>query len=217
MKLHNKHFGQRAFTLVEGVVVVAVLALVVAALIPYLTKSKRIAEHITCIGQLERVGIALRLWEEDGHGQWPMAMSVTNGGAMEMLATGNVAACFQEMSNVLSDPVMVLCPGDRRAKVASNFASLSRSNISYFIGLDLPNPNSDFFEAALSGDANLVQNGRVVGSGVLNLGTNPTTWTQDRHRYAGNVLRPEGSVDSLRRGFNFPDGVARFTNRVVVP
>jgi prepilin-type processing-associated H-X9-DG protein len=216
MKIGKIDQQTHGFTLFEGVIVVFVLALVVAALIPALNSARHKAKFINCSGQLAEIGIAFRVWEGDHHDQYPMAVSVTNGGAMELLATGNVAACFQVMSNELSVPEILFCPGDTRHQAAANFAGLSGSNVSYFIGLDVTESDP---QAVLSGDANLAQNGRAIAGGVLTLGTNLTTWTQERHGGAASVLFCDGSVEQLRQiGFTNEFGwMVRPTNRVVVP
>jgi hypothetical protein len=44
-------------------------------------------QKIRCVNDLKQVGIAFRLWEGDNNDKYPMAVSVTNGGAMELIAT----------------------------------------------------------------------------------------------------------------------------------
>ena len=47
----------------------------------------------------------------------------------------------------------------------------------------------------LSGDDNLMVNGKKVQSGILNLRTNDTlAWTKERHQGAGNILLGDGSA-----------------------
>jgi prepilin-type processing-associated H-X9-DG protein len=72
----------------------------------------------------------------------------------------------------------------------------------------------------LAGDANLVQHGRVVPSGVVNLATNITTWTRDRHGRTGNILLADGSVrfeSTTEISSSVAPGAYASTNRVVVP
>lgn len=198
----------------EMVVVVAVTALLLAALILALISARRKANLLFCVGRLECVGTAFRIWAGDHHDQYPMAVSVTNGGAMELLARGNVAACFQVMSNELSSPGIVLCPGDTRQRAAS-FGGLGGSNVSYFIDLDATEAVP---QAVLSGDANLVVNGRALASGILCLGTNTAAWAKDRHFGEGNVLLCDGSVMCVwQMGSTNAGGRYAPTNRVVIP
>ena len=78
------------------------------------------------------------MWADDNGGKFPMQVSVTNEGVMELIATGNVAACFSVMSNTLSDPAVLICPQDTKHFPATNFEALSNSNISYFVKFGCP-------------------------------------------------------------------------------
>ena len=146
-----------------------------------LAATKRRTQSINCVNNLKQIGIAFRLWEGDNNDKYPMAVSVTNGGAMELVATGNVAACFQVMSNELNTPKILLCPEDTRRVWATNFSTLNNSNISYFVGLDVTNDTN--LKMLLSGDDNFAIGGVPVKSGVLQLLANtPIAWTKGRHK-----------------------------------
>ena len=174
---------------------------------------------IGCVNDLKEVGIAFRIWEGDNGDHFPMYVPVAIGGAQELIATGNVAGCFQVMSNELSTPKILLCPNDPINTAATNW-NLSRTNISYFIGFDALEDITP--DSLLSGDDDLVQNGRAAASGVVTLAGVKTTWTLDRHKGSGNVLNAEGNA----QGVYAINGVgAKFemnqpypaTNRVVIP
>ena len=146
-----------------------------------------------------------------------MAVSVTNGGAMELIATGNVTACFQVMSNEVNTPKILLCPNDASRVWATDFFTLNNSNISYFVGLDADESKPRTF---LSGDDNFAMNGVPVKSGRLDISTNTLLfWTAARHKFAGNIGLADGSVrqsttDGLRQALQ-QTGVA--TNRLALP
>jgi type II secretory pathway pseudopilin PulG len=202
---------------VEVMVIIVILALLVAIFLPLLAKAKRRASKINCVNDLKQVGIAFRLWEGDNNNKYPMAVSVTNGGAMELIATGNVAACFQVMSNELNTPKILLCPEDTRQVLATNWSTLNNSNIRYFVGLDAAETNPQMF---LSGDDNFAIGGVPVKSGVVQLLTDiPVTWTKGRHKLYGNIGLADGSVqqlttDGLQQALN-QTGIA--TNRLAIP
>ena len=59
---------QHAFTLVELLVVVAILSLLLTMLMPTLSRAKDIARQTYCMTNLKPVGTALRLYEEDNDG-----------------------------------------------------------------------------------------------------------------------------------------------------
>jgi competence protein ComGC len=221
----------RALTKIEVVVIVAALAILAALLLPALAAAKRKSSKLNCASNLKQIGIAFRLWEGDNGDKYPMAVSVTNGGAMELVATGNVAACFRVMSNELSTPKILVCPQDTRRVWATNFSTgFDNSHISYFVGLDAAETN---WQMVLSGDDNFAISGVSVKSGLLELSSNaPITWTTGRHgvykshfwtpaRYGfiGNLGMADGSVQQVTTDFLQKalqqTGVA--TNRLVLP
>ncbi len=176
MKPRFSHQPTAALTLVEVTVVIAVLGIAVALILPALAKPKYRPSRINYVNNLKQIGIAYRLWEGDNNDKYPMAVSVTNGGAMELVVTGNVAACFQAMSNELYTPKILLCPEDTHRVLATNLSALNNSNISYFVDLDVTNhTNPQMF---LSGDENFVIGGVPAKSGLLELSTNiPIAWS----------------------------------------
>jgi prepilin-type processing-associated H-X9-DG protein len=190
------HQRNRALTLTEVLVVIFVIAFAVALLLPALAAAKRKHARIGCVSNLKQIGIAYRLWEGDNNGKYPMAVSVTNGGAMELVATGNVAACFQVMSNELSTPKILLCPEDTHRTYATNFSTgFSGAHISYFISADAV---EIYPQMILDGDDNLLVDGKPVQPGILNLRTGTTiAWTKDRHHGNGNIGMADGSAQQV--------------------
>jgi prepilin-type processing-associated H-X9-DG protein len=204
-------------TLFEVGVVLAVLMIVVALLLPAVSTARRPA-RVNCVNNLKQVGLAFRLWEGDNNDKYPMAVSVTNGGAMELIATGNVAACFQLMSNELSTPKILLCPQDARRVWATNFsAGFGNSNISYFVGLNAVETDP---HTILDGDDDLIVSGAPVGSGILKLATNTLVkWTNDRHQEAGNLGMADGSVQQVATN-GLPEALQQtgvVTNQLAIP
>jgi prepilin-type processing-associated H-X9-DG protein len=193
MKPRLSNQRNRALTKIDVLAIIAVLAVAAALLLPALAAAKRKSSRIGCMGNLKQVGIAFRLWEGDNNDKYPMAVSVTNGGAMELIATENVAACFQVMSNELSTPKILLCPEDTKRIAATNFSTgFSGANISYFINADAV---ETYPQMILDGDDNLLVDGKPVQPGILNLRPGTTIgWTKDRHHGVGNIGMADGSV-----------------------
>jgi D-aminopeptidase len=74
----------------------------------------------------------------------------------------------------------------------NDFANLSNSNLSYFVGL---NADETFPTMILSGDRNLVTNGTDVVPGLVIVTTQTTVgWSAKMHNLAGNFGLADGSV-----------------------
>jgi prepilin-type processing-associated H-X9-DG protein len=170
------------------------------------------------MNNLEQVGLAYRIWEGDNNDHYPMGISVTNGGAMEMVRAGNSVMPFLVMSNELSTARILLCPADEASSFATNFNHLTSSNVSYFVGADVTNDVNP--SLILSGDCNFEIGGKPVASGLFSLGTNaPIVWRANRHNKWGNLGFGDGSVQSATqsglRAYVAATGVA--TNRWAIP
>ena len=207
-----------AMTLTEVLVVIAILAVIAAMFLPALAKAKRKSSRIGCVNCLKEIGLAYHEWEGDNSDKYPMSVSVTNGGAMELVATGNAVACFQVMSNELSTPKILYCPDDMTHVATNSFAGLRSFNISYFVEVDVTNETNP--QMILSGDDNFEIGSVPVKSGLLELSSNtPISWTAARHKFAGNIGIADGSVQSLTA-----DGLQKLlqqtgvaTNRLAIP
>ena len=230
MKTQRTTSRGRGFTLTELLVVICAIAVLAVLLLPALIPHHDTRQRINCVNNLKQIGLAFRIWEGDNGGKYPMQVSVTSGGAMELAVTGNVAGIFRVMSNELSTPKVLVCPQDTKRTAATDFAGgLSDANISYFVGLDA----EDYTQMILSGDDNLEVNGVRVRPGILNLSTNaPVEWTENerhgrpqqwsfrnQHLRIGNIGLADGSVQTTTsspfQSALINTGTA--TNRLVIP
>jgi prepilin-type N-terminal cleavage/methylation domain-containing protein/prepilin-type processing-associated H-X9-DG protein len=219
MKPHRSNQRNRAMTLTEVLVVVVVLAFLTLVFFPWPEpRARKKAARIICVNNLKQIGLAFQLWAEDNNDKYPMRVSVTNGGMMEMAATGDVVATFQVMSNELSTPKILFCLEDTNQKMTTHFGTnLTSKNISYFIGLDA-STNSP--QAFLCGDDNFAIGGVPVKSGLLEIPTNvPITWTAARHTNGGNIGLADGSVQQVTISglTNLFRQTGLTTNRLAIP
>jgi prepilin-type N-terminal cleavage/methylation domain-containing protein len=233
MKPRSSNQANHALTLIEVLVVIAVLAVVAALLLPaLLSHHEGRMQLINCVNNLKEIGVAYRVWEGDNGDKYPMFVSVTNGGAMELIATGNVTACFLVMSNELSMPKILACPDDKkRLPAATSFSDPQLTGkISYFVNLDA---TENCPQMLLSGDDNFEIGGVPVKSGLVQFSTNAyVAWTSGRHvsynshfwipvrnRFMGNIGLADGSVQQVTT-----DGLLQLirqtgtaTNRLAIP
>lgn len=72
----------RSFTLVELLVVVAIIATLAALLLPGLMQAKEMARRTACKGNLKQFGPAIQMYANDWNGNWPYSdsYSLANGG-----------------------------------------------------------------------------------------------------------------------------------------
>ncbi len=217
MKPRSSNQTSRALTLVEVLVIIAVLVVVAALLLPVLAITKRKSSRIGCVNNLKEIGLSFRVWEGDNGDKYPMGISVTNGGTMELVATGNVLATFLVMSNELGTPKILHCPEDTDRVETNSFAALASSNISYFVNVDATESYPQMF---LCGDDNFAVDGVPVKSGLLEITTNTSiAWTAARHKFTGNIGIADGSVgqvtqNGLQQALQRTGG---FTNRLAIP
>jgi hypothetical protein len=206
-------------TLFEVGVVIAVVMILLVVLLPTLAVARRKSSKINCVNNLKQICLAYRVWEGDNGDIYPMGISITNGGSMEMVTTGNVVQSFLVMSNELSTPMVLHCWEDMAHIQTRSFAGLASSNISYFVGVDVTNDTNPLM--IISGDANFEIGGVLVKSGLLEFSTNaPIAWTATRHITYGNIGLADGSVQQVTssrfRQWLLPQtGLA--TNRLAIP
>ncbi len=104
---------RRAFTLVELLVVVAVIAVLAAILLPVLSKAKEQGRATACLGNLRQIGIALQIYVHENDDRMPVLMnfgaSTNSPGITNGLPTIDLV-----LSNHLGSLQVLRCPSDDR-------------------------------------------------------------------------------------------------------
>lgn len=83
MKSKTPDCRSRAFTLVEMLVVIAVIAILAAMLLPALARSRESAERIRCVSNQRQLGLAVQMYWDDHNGNaFRYGGVATNGGRL---------------------------------------------------------------------------------------------------------------------------------------
>ena len=205
-------------------------------LLPALARPRRSVHRWDCSSNLKQTCLAFKQWALDNKDKFPMQVSVTNGGTMELIEQGIVYADFLVMSNELNTSKVLICPeeSDRNRRMAHTWGETgltgnagqilipfaNNHNTSYFVGVDAEDTKPGML---FVGDACFSIAKKPVAPGLHKLwpGTE-VTWTKpirERHGKGGHIGLTDGSVTACdARLFQL---VLRqsgdFTNRVAVP
>jgi prepilin-type N-terminal cleavage/methylation domain-containing protein len=196
--------SQCAFTLIELLLVIAIMAILAAMLMPALGRAKARARTVACINNLRQLGVGYSLWADD-HGQkYPWVVDASDGGTM---GAGFAWVHAQAISDFLVTPKLLHCPCDDEKKTAADFSkgspagfpTLTNTAFSYNLGMDA-SPIAPAIP--LASDHNVVGYtnqicviARLVG--VKWPAPEVAAWDAKVHRYRGNLLLGDGSAQQL--------------------
>jgi prepilin-type N-terminal cleavage/methylation domain-containing protein/prepilin-type processing-associated H-X9-DG protein len=131
-----------AFTLLETLVVIAIIGILAVMLLPAVEKARARSRQAACMSNLRQIGLGLQSFRHDHEGIYPTGVPVLLGGVKEFFFTplGALRAdwweqshrVFQSLSNYIETPRIVVCPADKWRRRAESFHELKRENVSYF-------------------------------------------------------------------------------------
>lgn len=193
---------EEAFTLVELLVVMAIIAILAALLLPALARVRTRTKQTVCLSHLKQIGLGLTVFKNEHHELMPATVPVAEGGVREYFfgkygnppGEDNMYRVFQVLSNTLQTPNILICAADRTHSAAENFESLTRSNHSYWV---LVNSDKDLNkpDTIWSGDAfpdNPIEWWRYIAEGSTS-----ACWVFGLYhgRNRGNLLYVDGRVE----------------------
>ncbi|HEY7089060.1 MAG TPA: type II secretion system protein [Tepidisphaeraceae bacterium] len=124
---HSLSAAERAFTLVELLVVIGVIAILIGLLLPALTKAREAANRTACLSNLREINNAFRFYALSNGDQVPlgfrtaskqynsMVFSTTAGGYWVLFGLLNQTKC-------LPNPKVLFCPAENNPKFMYNTA-----------------------------------------------------------------------------------------------
>ena len=125
MTIQNRHPRHAAFTLVELLVVIGIIALLISILLPALSKARAAANRVSCLSRIRQVGMAYRFYAGDYRDYVPFGhwdYDGMDGGGMiswdDLLLMGGYLgqkATFDQVqwysTDMIQEP-MLKCPSD---------------------------------------------------------------------------------------------------------
>ncbi|MCB9850190.1 MAG: prepilin-type N-terminal cleavage/methylation domain-containing protein [Phycisphaerales bacterium] len=119
--LHARRSRRAAFTLVELLVVISIIALLIAILLPSLKKARAQAKDVVCKANLHSVGQAFTMYAESYRGVWPPAVDtyqLQNRWPVPFHESGIITAQLAEYDangkvKRGGDESIFLCPAER--------------------------------------------------------------------------------------------------------
>lgn len=77
--MHNRHSSKIKFTLIELLIVIAIIAILASMLLPALKAAREMAKRASCANNLKQFGIAFSSYENDYSEWFPRSSEVYNG------------------------------------------------------------------------------------------------------------------------------------------
>ena len=119
--------GVCAFTLIELLIVIAIIGILAALLLPVMGRAKEAGRSAACLNNLHQIGIALQLYVQDNQNTMPTmydAIVSTNLPPGSSLATVNIV-----LTNYLGAPEILRCPSDDRRLFEDTGSSYAWNNL----------------------------------------------------------------------------------------
>jgi prepilin-type N-terminal cleavage/methylation domain-containing protein len=100
--------GILAFTLIELLIVIAIIALLAALILPALSRAKEAGRATRCLSNLHQMGIALQLYVQDNHNRLPYMND------RSLTTTNPYPPPDVVLSNYLGNLNVLRCPSDNK-------------------------------------------------------------------------------------------------------
>jgi len=211
--LKSLRVSQRAFSLIELLVVIAIIAILAALLLPALASAKERARRVKCLSNLKQVGLGLKLFAQDRDGYYPWHLPASDGGTYGPNAA-EAWRNFMAASDEIDTPKVLVCPSDTATKSTAldwtdgvnglQDPTHQGNAISYFVGLDAYESIS---YSVVGGDRH-VRGGNLDTCGSV--APAPGVWATEL-RINDNTIRWDNSVHGRLGMIAFNDGSAHMT------
>jgi prepilin-type N-terminal cleavage/methylation domain-containing protein/prepilin-type processing-associated H-X9-DG protein len=123
----QKHPITLAFTLVEMLVVIAIIAILAALMLPVFGRAKEEARATVCLGNLHQVGLALQIYVQENNNKLPVMRDVPTDPAAA--ATNTFPAIHNVLQAQLGNTNVLRCPSDSLKYFESTGSSYSWNSL----------------------------------------------------------------------------------------
>jgi prepilin-type processing-associated H-X9-DG protein len=163
-------------------------------------------------------GLRCTLFAHRHDDRFPIQVSTNLGGSLEFLRAAYSVdgpfyfsyRHFEPITNELQTPKLLVCPADERS-AATNFSDFRNEHLSYFVSSD---PEFGRPDSIVTGDRNITP---LFGS-LARIGNDLyLRWTEELHRFKGNVLFGDGHVEQSNHGLSLSNSTVRKITRLLVP
>jgi len=184
MKLLRAKARVEAFTLVEILVVVAMIVMLWVMIMPE-PRAKPRSLSTACINNQKQIELGFATWAGDNENRFPWQVSTNEEGTKEFISDNQAVSQFQSLSHYLKDPQIFFCPSEKTRIAAIDNIPMNDSNISYFVNVDAALTSGA--NTIMTGDRHLQANGNQVNPGTF-VYTNGMAmgWTRELHYTSAN-------------------------------
>jgi prepilin-type N-terminal cleavage/methylation domain-containing protein len=141
MKFSAAKVWKRAFTLVELLVAIALIAILATLLLPLLSRAKRKALQTQCMSNQKQIGSAYVMYAGEAQDSFPTHPDWVSVGGDDGQYPGFVPASKRPLNHCVSNRKIFDCPsdhGDALFSVSNCFAYYGNSYLVQFAGTNLP-------------------------------------------------------------------------------
>jgi len=217
------------FTLVELLVVLAIIAILASLLLPGLAKAKSRGKRISCISNMKQISLGFRLWHDDNDFRYPWQLDPSEGGTQTITEAWKH---FATISNEIVTPRVLHCASDGEKKIAENFSAgsaglqtLKNDAISFAVGTESlevrPSMHIVTDRNAIGTENGSCTPARIPGVITILAPATATRWNREIHVYAGNMALTDGSAhqytQTALRSHLATAGDPNFSNCILKP
>lgn len=158
--------AETAFSLVELLAAIAIVALLAGLLLPTLGRAKETGRGAACLNNLHQIGLALQLYVDDNDGKMPAMRDKLFG--TNPPAPGDAKSMDLVLSNHLGNAAVLRCPSDAKVfpETASSYSWNSLLNGQDSAHLKVFTLEFDAHQIPVSFDKEAFHKARGAGKGV---------------------------------------------------